>query len=142
MKFEYNANLRPDGRSKQLWYAKVTFSVNLIKFSQTPLLPKRWGFQIMQIVFPQYLQYLGIPCVIIYCFRASKFTLIYYPHILKVSLGWSKYGSSHSLQSNQRSNSKYTHLYAFIHKRHIYGVWKLIPDPVITRLNTIQSKDA
>ena len=33
-----------------------------------------------------------------------------YPHILKISIGSSEHGLSHSLKGNQSSNSKFTHL--------------------------------
>ena len=39
----------------------------------------------------------------------TKFTLILYPHILKISLRLSNYGSRYSLADNQRSNSEITH---------------------------------
>ena len=39
----------------------------------------------------------------------TKFTLILYPHILKISLRLSNYGSRYSLVDNQRSNSEITH---------------------------------
>ena len=39
----------------------------------------------------------------------TKFTLILYPHILKISLRLSNYGSRYSLADNQRSSSEITH---------------------------------
>ena len=74
--------------------------------------------------------------VYLYTMLNTKFTLISYPPILKISFGLSMHGLSYSLKRNWRSNSKFTHqlimdspdlIPVLLHyDSNINGLWKFL----------------
>ena len=66
----------------------------------------------------------------------TKFTLILYPHILKISLRLSNYGSRYSLANNQRSNSEITHPHCLAFMREKIDTSSILSLNNLIKINT------
>ena len=66
----------------------------------------------------------------------TKFTLILYPHILKILLRLSNYGSRYSLADNQRSSSEITHPHCLAFMREMIDASSVLSLNNLIKINT------